>query len=88
LQGLEKTRLVGNDVVGGKNAEDGIRILALNEEGGKTARRSGVARHRLLNDVRVRHAGQLVGNFVRQKLVGDDPGFSIVPMGLRRSTVC
>ena len=74
LQGLEETRLVADDMVRRKNAEHGVRIVALDEEGGEAAGRGGVAGHRLLHDLRGGHAGQLVGNLMGQKLVGDNPG--------------
>ena len=74
LQGLEEARLVGDDVVGGKDAQHRIGILPLDQEGGQAAGRSGIAGHRLLDDLRGGHALQLVGNLVGQVLVGDDPG--------------
>ena len=75
LQGLEEARLVGDHVVGGKDAQHRIGVFALDEEGGQAAGRSGVAGHRLLHDLRGRQAGQLVGDLLGQILVGDDPGF-------------
>ena len=75
LQGLEETRLVGDHMVGRKNAQHRVWVFALDEEGGQTAGGSGVAGHRLLHDLRGGQAGQLVGDFLGQKFVGDDPGF-------------
>jgi len=73
LQRLEKARLVGDDVVRGKDAQHRLGILALDEEGRQSAGRGGVARSRLLNDLTGGHALQLVGDLVGQVFVGDDP---------------
>ena len=75
LQRLEEARLVGNHVVGGKNAQHSPRVFALDQEGREAAGWRGVAGHRLLHDLRGGQAGQLVGDLVGQILVGDDPGF-------------
>ena len=75
LQGLQESRLVGDHMVGGKNPQHRVGVLALDEERGQPAGRRGVAGHRLLHNLRRRAAGQLVGDLLRQILVGDDPGF-------------
>jgi hypothetical protein len=74
LQRLQEARLVGDHVVGGKDAQHRIGVLPLDQEGGQSAGRGGVARHRLLDDLPGGHALQLVGDLVGQVLVGDDPG--------------
>ena len=74
LQRLQKARLVGNDVVGGKDAQHRVGILALDQEGGQTACRRGVASHRLLHNLRLGHASQLVADLVGQIFIGDHPG--------------
>ena len=51
VERLQEARLVGDDVIGGKDAQDGIGILAFDEESGQAAGGRGVARHRLLNDL-------------------------------------
>ncbi len=89
LQGLQKSRLIGDHVVRGKNAEHRIGVLTLDEEGCQSAGRSGVTGHRLLHDLPGRQTGQLIRDFVGQVLVGDNPG----PIQVRRgpcscSTVC
>ena len=74
LQRLEEARLVGDDVVGGKDAQHRVGVLALDEEGGQSAGGSGVAGHRLADDLLGGHTLQLVGDLGCQELVGDDPG--------------
>ena len=81
LQRLEEARLVGDHVVGGKDAQHRVGILALDEEGGQSAGGGGVAGHRLLDDLPGGNALQLVGDLMGQVLVGDDPG--IVQTGQR-----
>ena len=73
LQRLEEAWLVGNHMVGGKDAQHRIGVLPLDEEGSQSAGRSGVARHRLPDDLPGRHALQLAGDLMGQVLVGDDP---------------
>ena len=56
LQRLEEARLVGDDVIGGKDTQHRIGILPLDQKGGQSAGRGGVARHRLLHDLCGGHA--------------------------------
>src|SRR5262249_24172181 len=75
VQGFEKARLIGDDVVGWEDAKDGVGILALAEEGGEAAGRRGVAREGFLDDLLFGHARELLADFVGEIFVGDDPGF-------------
>src|SRR5580698_6483560 len=83
VEGLQKTRLVGNDMVGRKDAEDGAGILAFDEESGESAGRGGVAGYRLLDDLVLGNAGKLFSDLVSKVLVGDDPGFVLLCQGLK-----
>jgi hypothetical protein len=74
LQRLEKARLVGDHVIGGEDSQHRVGILPLDDEGGQSAGRSGVAGHRLLHDLSGGHTLQLVGDLACQVFVGDDPG--------------
>ena len=73
LQRLEEARLVANYVVGGKNAQHRVGILALDEESGQSAGGCGIASHRLLHNLPGGHPLQLVGDLRSQILVGDHP---------------
>ena len=74
LQRLQKSRLVGNHVIGRENAQHRLRILPLDQERGQSAGRRSVARHWFLDNLVARNARKLVGNLMRQKFVGDNPG--------------
>ena len=71
---FRKRGFVGDDVVGGEDAQHRVGIFAFDQEGGQAAGGRGVARHRLLNNLILGHILQLVGDLVGQILVGDNPG--------------
>ena len=75
LQRLQKTRLVGNNVVRWENSQNGARILPLDEKCGQGAGGRCVAGNGLLNNLRCGNTAQLIGNLLGQKIVGDNPGF-------------
>ena len=88
LQGFEEPRLIGDDMIGREDSQHGIRILPFDQECGQAACRRRVAGDRFLNDLPGRQSGQLIGDFVSQEFIGDNPGFSSPARGFRRSTVC
>jgi hypothetical protein len=73
LQGLQEAWFVGNYVVRGKDSQYRVGVLALDDKGGQSAGRSGVASHWFLDDLPCGHALQLAGDLCSQVFVGDDP---------------
>jgi hypothetical protein len=69
-------------MIGRKNAEHGIGVLALNEKCSQAACGGRIAGTGLLNDLLDRYARQLLGDLLREVF------FSAFTSGFRRSTVC
>jgi hypothetical protein len=58
-----------------EDSQDGVGVLALDEQGRQSASRGGVSGHRFLEDLSGGQTWKLIADFVGQILVGDDPGF-------------
>ena len=72
LDDLAKALLVGDDVVGREDAEDGIGCGALHDHSGERAGRGGIAGAGFAQNALVRDLRKLLRDGLGEQLVGDD----------------
>jgi hypothetical protein len=73
LDHLQKARFIPNYVIRRKNPNHRIGVGLFHQKSRQAARRSSIARHRLLDNLPARNSRQLRLNLGRQQLVGNHP---------------